>query len=333
MAGKKAVFDVTVLEAQKRSIPEITDEFAEKVRAGLTAENLVKELQTAVDQEDAKEFTPGRNAALAKALSQVMDVDVPDTLVTNQARDKFAMMMSDMRDNGVADEEIKKQINPDNFLKYKNIVKNDIVSDFKVSMATDEIARIEGVEIEDYMVEEQMESIKQEMTDSKDDFDETAIRSRVEATLQRQAVMEFLAENADLEAEFVEGEGDFDASLMEKLAEESLAREQEVEAEAEEESGESSASPLVVEEVAVVEEAAVVETVVEETASEEAPTVEEVSAEKAPVAEAEPETVEEEPASDPEAAEEVRDISSMSLQDKAFYALMDSGALNSDDSK
>lgn len=324
LAGKKAVFDVTVLEAQKRSLPEITDEFAEKVRAGLTAENLIKELQTAVDQEDAKEFTPGRNAALAKALSQVMDVDVPDTLVTNQARDKFALMMSDMRDNGVADEEIKKQINPDNFLKYKNIVKDDIVADFKVSMATDEIARIEGVEIEDYMVEEQMESIKQEMTDSKDDFDETAIRSRVEATLQRQAVMDFLGENADLEVKFVEGEGDFDASLMEKLAEESLAREQE--AEAKEESGESPASPPVVEE-------AVVEAVVEEAASEEAPAAEEVSAEEAPVAEAEPETVEEEPASDPEPAAEVRDISSMSLQDKAFYALMDSGALNPDDSK
>lgn len=302
LAGKKAVFDVTVLEAQKRSLPEITDEFAEKVRAGLTAENLIKELQTAVDQEDAKEFTPGRNAALAKALSQVMDVDVPDTLVTNQARDKFALMMSDMRDNGVADEEIKKQINPDNFLKYKNIVKDDIVADFKVSMATDEIARIEGVEIEDYMVEEQMESIKQEMTDSKDDFDETAIRSRVEATLQRQAVMDFLGENADLEVKFVEGEGDFDASLMEKLAEESLAREQE--AEAKEESGESPASPPVVEE-------AVVEAVVEEAASEEAPAAEEVSAEEAPVAEAEPETVEEEPASDPEPAAEVRDISSI----------------------
>mmetsp|Transcript_14196 Transcript_14196/g.29660 ORF Transcript_14196/g.29660 Transcript_14196/m.29660 type:complete len:254 (-) Transcript_14196:473-1234(-) len=253
-----------------------------------------------------------------------MDVDVPDTLVTNQARDKFALMMSDMRDNGVADEEIKKQINPDNFLKYKNIVKDDIVADFKVSMATDEIARIEGVEIEDYMVEEQMESIKQEMTDSKDDFDETAIRSRVEATLQRQAVMDFLGENADLEVKFVEGEGDFDASLMEKLAEESLAREQE--AEAKEESGESPASPPVVEE-------AVVEAVVEEAASEEAPAAEEVSAEEAPVAEAEPETVEEEPASDPEPAAEVRDISSMSLQDKAFYALMDSGALNPDDSK
>mmetsp|Transcript_23892 Transcript_23892/g.50824 ORF Transcript_23892/g.50824 Transcript_23892/m.50824 type:complete len:625 (+) Transcript_23892:149-2023(+) len=326
LAGKTAIFDVTVLEAQKRTLPEITDEFANEVRAGLTAQSLHDELQKAVDQEDAKEYVPARNAALAKALAQVMDVEVPDTLVTNQARDKFAMMMSDMRNNGVNDDEIKKQISPENFLKYKNIVKDDIVADFKVSMATDEIARIENIEVEDYMVEEQMESIKQEAQESQEELDEAGIRSRVEATLQRQAVMDFLAENADLDVNFVEGEGDFDASLMEKLAEESLAREQEMEAKATEEIGESPP-----------EVDAVVEAVV--TEAKESEQVEEEPADEAQVAEPEsepepePEPVEEEPEPVPAPVAEERDMSSMSLQDKAFYALMDSGALNNDDAK
>merc|ERR1712176_1284493 len=228
LAGKTAIFDVTVLEAQTRTLPEITDEFAEKVRAGMTAETLREELQKAVDQEDAKEYVPDRNAALAKALAQVMDVEVPDTLVTNQARDKFAMMMSDMRNNGVADEEIKKQISPENFLKYKEIVKDDIISDFKVSMATDEIARIENIEVEDYQIEEQMANIKKEAAESEEEFDEAQMRSRVEATLQRQAVMDFLAENAELDVKFVEGEGDFDEELMKQLGEESIAREEQM---------------------------------------------------------------------------------------------------------
>jgi len=307
LAGKTAIFDVTVLEAQKRTLPEVDDEFANKVRAGLTAETLNEELQTAVDQEDAKEYTPARNAALAKALAQVMDVEVPDSLVTNQARDKFAMMMSDMRNNGVNDDEIKKQINPDNFLKYKKIVKDDIVADFKVSMATDEIARIENIEVDDAQIEEQMESIKKDAAES-EEMDEAQIRSRVEATLQRQAVMDFLAENADLDVKFVEGEGDFDESLMKQLAEESLEREKEMEAKAEEEIVESPDSTLPVVD-------AVVEAVVAEV--EEAPVVE------APVAETEPESVE----------EEERDTSTMSVQEKAFYALKDSGALSNDDAK
>ena len=222
MAGKQAVFDVTVLEASKRTVPEITDEFAAKVKAGLTAESLKDELRRAVDEEDAKEFEGARNAALGAALAQCLDVNIPDTLVTNQARDKFALMMTEMRDNGVSDEEIKNQIKPENFQKYKDIVKDDIIRDFRVSMATDEIARIEGIEIPDYQVEEQMEAIRKDAAQEGDELDETLVRGKVETTLQRQAVMNFLAEHADLDV--IYKEDDFDPELMEKLAAESLER-------------------------------------------------------------------------------------------------------------
>lgn len=297
LAGKMALFDVEVLEASKRTLPEVTDEFAKEVREGLTAESLKAELQKAVDSEDAKEYTPARNAAISEALAEVLDVDVPDSLVTNQAREKFAMMMTDMRNNGVPDEEIKKQISPENFLKYKKIVRDDIIKDFKVSMATDEIGRLEGIDVPDYQVEEQMEAVKQEAAESKEDFDEAQIRSRVEATLQRQAVMEFLAEHADLEVQFVDEDGnDFDEALMSKLADESLARE-------------------------------------EELATKAAETVsDEVGESKAEAVSTEASTKAKEPEMDKdEVTANTRDVDSMSLQDKAYYALLDAGALNIDD--
>eukprot|EP00957_Ditylum_brightwellii_P028925 2185340-Ditylum_brightwellii.AAC.1 len=162
LAGKKAIFDVTVLEASNRSIPEVTDEFAANVRAGLTAESLKEELQKAVDAEDSKKYVNVRNEALASALAQVMDVDVPDTLVTNQAREKYALMMTEFRDNGMADDEIKKLITPENFVKYKDIAKPDIEEDFKVSMATDEIANMEGIEVPAADIDEQIKSLREQ---------------------------------------------------------------------------------------------------------------------------------------------------------------------------
>jgi len=213
---------VTVLEASKRTVPELTDEFAAKVKAGLTAQSLQDELRTAVDQEDAKEYVGARNAALAKALSETVEVEIPDTLITNQARDKFAIMMTEMRDGGVSDEEIKNQIKPENFEKYKNIVKDDIIRDFRVSMATDEIARMEGIDVPDYQVEEQLEAIRKDAAQEGEEIDESSLRGKVEATLQRQAVFDFLADNANLDIKFKD-EG-FDPELMEKLAEESLKR-------------------------------------------------------------------------------------------------------------
>lgn len=291
MAGKQAVFDVEVLEASKRTIPEITDDFAAKVRAGLTAESLLAELRKAIDDEDKKEFEPARNKAISEALAQVMEVAVPDTLVTNQARERFAVMMTEMRDNGVTDEEIKRQINPENFQKYKDIVKDDIIRDFKVSMATDEIARLENIEVPDYQIEEQMEAIRKDAADSTEEFDEKFVRAKVEATLQRAAVFDWLAEKSDLEVEY--GEEEFDEALMEKLAEESIARE-------------------------------------EEMTGVKAPVDAEVVAEAAPVEEevAAPEPVAEEPAAAGESEEDkAARYAKMSLQEKAFQALKDAGAL------
>eukprot|EP00565_Helicotheca_tamesis_P000463 CAMPEP_0185723378 /NCGR_PEP_ID=MMETSP1171-20130828/240_1 /TAXON_ID=374046 /ORGANISM="Helicotheca tamensis, Strain CCMP826" /LENGTH=555 /DNA_ID=CAMNT_0028391071 /DNA_START=57 /DNA_END=1724 /DNA_ORIENTATION=+ len=227
LAGKKAVFDVTVLEASHRTIPEVTDEFAANVRAGLTAESLHEELQKAVDAEDSKQYVNERNAALAAGLAERLDVEVPDTLVTNQAREKYALMMTEFRDNGMADDEIKKLITPENFIKYKDIAKPDIEQDFKVSMATDEIANLEGIDVPAADVDEQIKSLREQAAKEgqDEDFDEQVIRGKVESTLQRRLVFDFLAEVANLDVEYVEEEG-FDADMMEKLAQESLEREE-----------------------------------------------------------------------------------------------------------
>lgn len=121
LAGKDAIFDVTIISASKRILPEITDDFAAQVRPGLTAESLKEELRKAVDTQDSQEYMGARNEALGASLAEVLEVEVPDTLVTNQAREKYALMMTDMRNNGMGDDEIKQMINPENFIKYKDI--------------------------------------------------------------------------------------------------------------------------------------------------------------------------------------------------------------------
>ena len=330
LAGKKAIFDVEVLEASTRTIPELTDEFAAKVRAGLTAESLMEELKKAIDQEDAKEYVGERNKALSEALAAVMEVEIPDTLVTNQAREKFAMMMADMREGGVSDEEIKRQINPENFGKYKEIVKDDIVRDFKVSMATDEIASLEGISIPDYQIEEQMEAIRKDAAENKEDFDEKMIRGKVESTLIRQAVMDWLADNSNLEVEYKEEEG-FDEELMQKLADEAMEREQKMAGKAEEAildaEIEEASEPV----AAAVETEEASETIQEEEAPAQP---EEVVAESSEP-EAQPE-VEDVPISEPVAETSESDAAkadrygTMDVGDRAFAILKDLGMVGKD---
>lgn len=289
-------------------VPEMTDEFAAQVRAGLTAESIMSELRKAVDEEDSREFVGARNKALGDALATVMDVDVPDTLITNQAREKFAVMMAEMRDSGVSDDEIKNQISPENFLKYKDIVREDIVRDFKVSMATDEIARMEGVEVAAFQVEEQMESIRKDAAERKEEFDETMVRGKVETTLQRQGVMDWLADNSNLEVEFIEE--NFDENMMQQLADESLKREEALAAENAAASEQGKATPVEVE----------VKSVVKEPAQTASSPVEDA------VIEAEPVSEKPAAANRPEdEATKTERYANMSVEERAFQILVDTG--------
>jgi trigger factor len=225
LAGKKALFDVTVSETSYRKMPELDDEFAEMVRPGLTYEALEKELKKAIDDDESKEFIDERNKALAIGLSERMDMEIPDTVVTSQAREKYAVMMADMRSNGMADEEIQKLITPENFQKYKKIVAKDIQIDFLVSLGVEEIAIRENIEVPAYDVDEQIGALRKQAAEAgEENFDEKMIRAKVEPTLQRSMVMDFLAQNADLEVQYIDE--NFDAGLMEQLAKESLDREE-----------------------------------------------------------------------------------------------------------
>jgi hypothetical protein len=158
-----------------------------------------------------------------------MDVEVPDTLVTNQSREKYAQMMAEFRGQGMDDDEIKKLITPENFTKYKNIQKPDIVDDFKTSMATDEIARLENIEVPSYQIDEQMEAVKKE-ADGEDLGDENQLRAKIESTIMRRLVFDFLAEHAEMDVTYEDDS--FDDDLMEKLSRESLEREEKEAAEA-----------------------------------------------------------------------------------------------------
>jgi hypothetical protein len=335
LAGKDAIFDVEILSASRRTLPEVTDEFANEVREGLTAESLKDELRKAVDSQDAQEYMGVRNAALGKALSDIIDVDVPDTLVTNQAREKYALMMTDMRDSGMADEEIKKLINPENFIKYKDIQKDDIVRDFKISMAVDEIARLENIQVPAYQVEEQIQSLKDQAAkegQSTDGLDDEQMRRKVESTLERRMVYDLLAEVADLEVEYVTDD-EFDEDLLEKLAQESLEREQAAAAEQASEEGkqqdevvataavvDEEAAAVAEEDVAVIEEeaASVEEEVV--VAEEE---IEPVKSEETTASTEESETI---ASLEPEEIDASR-YEGMDQEEKAFNILKDLGMI------
>eukprot|EP00549_Striatella_unipunctata_P004359 CAMPEP_0118700294 /NCGR_PEP_ID=MMETSP0800-20121206/16482_1 /TAXON_ID=210618 ORGANISM="Striatella unipunctata, Strain CCMP2910" /NCGR_SAMPLE_ID=MMETSP0800 /ASSEMBLY_ACC=CAM_ASM_000638 /LENGTH=495 /DNA_ID=CAMNT_0006600821 /DNA_START=261 /DNA_END=1748 /DNA_ORIENTATION=- len=226
LAGKKVVFDVEIISSSIRTLPEVNDEFANKVQAGMTAEKLMTEIQKAIDKDDAEDYTEDRNRVLSKGLAERIDMEVPDSLITTKVSDKYANMMAEMRTNGMADEDLKLLITPESFEKYKKIEAPDAIADFKVSRAVDEIAAAEGISVTPESIENQVQLVKKSNKDQApmNPAEEKKLRQSIEVTLLRREVMDLLADNSKLEVEYVD-EGAFDQQLMDDLADSSLQRE------------------------------------------------------------------------------------------------------------
>jgi trigger factor len=87
---------VTCKNIQQRSLPELNDAFADSIRPGLTFEELKAEVLSALAGEGDKKKFESRDKGLEEALLNVVQVEIPETLVTERARQKFAIMMTDV---------------------------------------------------------------------------------------------------------------------------------------------------------------------------------------------------------------------------------------------
>jgi trigger factor len=198
--AKRVVFDVTVHQIDTRTLPELTDEFAAKFRPGMTMEILREEINKAVTAADTREATMARDKALEDAIVPVVEAVLPATLIESQAADNYDIMFSEMRSNGVPEEELKQMFEKkENFLKYMDIARPRIERELKMILAVDEIAKIENIKVTPEELAKRMQNLREEAAKSGvTEFNEEQYKMKLEANLQRAMVMEWLAEHADL---------------------------------------------------------------------------------------------------------------------------------------
>uniref|UniRef100_A0A6U5Z873 Trigger factor C-terminal domain-containing protein n=1 Tax=Guillardia theta TaxID=55529 RepID=A0A6U5Z873_GUITH len=143
-------------------------------------------------------ISTGKNVdkALENAIVDLVDVEIPETLVDEQTKTKFASMMSDFKAKGMDDEQIKSMITKENYDRYKSTSRDNTVRSLRISFVIGEIAKQEGIKVDPTEIESQMAVIKQKY--STEEIDEEQARSKVEADLERKKVLEFLRNNNNI---------------------------------------------------------------------------------------------------------------------------------------
>ena len=95
---------------------------------------LDEKLKEGVQQDADEKMRQKTLAAFEKALVEALpsDFEVPETLVENVSKERFAMMLGDMRERGATDAKLKELVTPENYERYKKISRTQVLASIKV---------------------------------------------------------------------------------------------------------------------------------------------------------------------------------------------------------
>lgn len=194
LAGAKAVFEVTVHAIKDVVLPELNDDFAKQVSEDSTLEEFRETIRKRLGVEAEAALEKNTNTAIDDKLASIIEVDLPESLVENQCKNKFANMLASFKDNGMNDNQVKAMVTKENYELYKTRSRGNVEKSLKVNFAISKIAKDQGIVVNKQEVEDQIELIRAELKGQ--EMDEDKARDQVEAQLEKNLVLQFLKETA-----------------------------------------------------------------------------------------------------------------------------------------
>ncbi|CDF32089.1 unnamed protein product [Chondrus crispus] len=194
LAGLKAIFEVTCHAVKDNVLPELNDDFAQQVSEEKTLEEFRDTIRARLGVETEAAQEKNINAGIDNKLASIVEVDLPESLVENQVKNKFANMLSSFKDNGMSDDQVKAMVTKENFELYKKRAKGNVEKNLKVNFAVSKIAKEKDIKIDAEEVENQIALVRAELKGQ--EMEEEKIRDQVEAQLERDLVLKYIKETA-----------------------------------------------------------------------------------------------------------------------------------------
>lgn len=198
LRGVAAIFDVTLLSITEPVLPPLDDTFAAAVAPpARTVADLRASVRATLAAESAAADAEAVASGVEDALLAITSVDVPATLIEEGVRRRYARLLTGLKAQGaVPPSEWAAMVTPDRYEAYKAGAVDGVARGLILNFGIAAVAAAEGLapppaaEVDD-QVELARLALKGEPME-----DEPAVRDRIIAHLERQAVMAVLMESA-----------------------------------------------------------------------------------------------------------------------------------------
>ena len=198
LAGKDAVFKVTLHEIKKKELPELDDEFAKDVSEFDTLDELKASIKEKLEAQNADRAKYETEDAVIKAVCEGAQLDIPDGMIhlelDNMIKDmeqrlsyqglKFDQYLQMM---GKTEEEFRKESEP------------QAIEGIKSRLALEAVIEKEKIEATDKEIDEKLEEMAKSYGKTADELKENEnIKEYIKNGITSEKAIDFLVKNAKM---------------------------------------------------------------------------------------------------------------------------------------
>jgi trigger factor len=194
LAGKPAIFTVTLKEIKEKELPELNDDFAQDVSDFETLEALRASLEERYQKESEDKTKANKQEALLAEILKHLEVDLPQTLIDKEVDAIISQTAMRLAQQGM---DVRKIFTQDIIPQFRERSRPEAVERIKRSLALQEVAKRESIEVTAEEVQARVTELIQQYPD--EDIDQDRLQAVVENELQSEKIIDWLLANSTVE--------------------------------------------------------------------------------------------------------------------------------------
>ncbi|MGD1803932.1 trigger factor [Dapis sp. BLCC M126] len=194
LAGKPAVFTVTLKELKEKELPELDDDLAQEISEFETLSELREFLEKKFTKEKEEQTKQNKEKAIVDELVTHLEVEIPETLIKNEVQQMLAQSAMELSQYGI---DVKELFSSDKLPEMQERSRPEAIERLRRDLAIATVAKQESITVDEEEIAAESVKVMEQLKGK--DVDPDRLRQVVTEDLLKEKTIKWLEENGTVE--------------------------------------------------------------------------------------------------------------------------------------
>ncbi|ASC69964.1 Trigger factor [Halomicronema hongdechloris C2206] len=195
LAGKAAIFTITLKDVKEKELPDLDDDFAQEISEFETLEELRNSLEERYRQEAEEKTQANKEKALLDEIVTHLQAEIPNTMIQREVDYLLTQSLMQLSRQGI---DVNKLLTKDMVAGMRERTRPDAIEQLRTTLALGEVAKQESITIDENDIQARIDEMMEEVSDP-EAIDHDRLRQVVEEELLQEKILAWLEEHSTVE--------------------------------------------------------------------------------------------------------------------------------------